>query len=58
MSATKTPGMPHAKAAAASDRPDEADRKVPAAAEDIEHTLRRATIEKMARRAANPGLYR
>ncbi|WP_165354587.1 hypothetical protein [Tropicimonas sp. IMCC6043] len=31
--------------------------KVPAAAENMEHTLRRLTAEKEKRRQKNPGLY-
>ncbi len=58
MNATRTPGIQDAKAGPATGRPDDSDLKVPAAAEDIGHVLRRATIEKMARRAAHPGLYR
>jgi hypothetical protein len=58
MNATKTPRGHDAKGTVPAGQTDDGDRKVPAAAEDIEHVLRRATIEKMARRAANPGLYR
>lgn len=32
--------------------------KVPEAAEDMEHTLRRLNAEKEKKRAQNPGLYR
>lgn len=32
--------------------------KVPEAAENMEHTLRRLTAEKERKRAKNPGLYR
>lgn len=42
--ATRAPSEPHPE-------------KVPAEAENIEHTLRRLTAEKAEKRKKNPGLY-
>ena len=41
---------------ASTDRP-QGGEKVPEAAENMEHTLRRLTAEKEKRREKNPGLY-
>lgn len=52
---TDTRKAPAPAATPADEAPHE---KVPAAAENFEHTLRRLAAEKEEKRSKNPGLYR